>query len=371
MHIVEAVAGDEMRERVSRAHEETYGAPPAAVGFAPGRVNLIGEHVDYNGGACLPIALPHGTWAAVDVRGGVLRVTSGERTSEVPVQLPGRGEWSDYVAGVLWAAEVPGAWVTVDSTVPIGAGLSSSAALECAVGAALGLEGDALAEAGVRAESRYVGAPTGGLDQAVAVHGRAGHALLLDFDSGERRQVPFDLAAAGLALVVVDTRVAHALSEGDGGYATRRAECERAAELLGVDLLARAEGWESLEDPTLAARARHVLTETQRTREVVTALESGDWEEVGRLFSASHASLRDDFEVSCAELDAVVEAAQGAGALGARMTGGGFGGSAIALVRADDVDSVVAAVAERFEAEGWRTPAYLVAEAGDGARRLV
>lgn len=371
MHIVEAVAGDEMRERVSRAHEETYGAPPAAVGFAPGRVNLIGEHVDYNGGACLPIALPHGTWAAVDVRGGVLRVTSGDRTSEVPVQLPGRGEWSDYVAGVLWAADVPGAWVTVDSTVPIGAGLSSSAALECAVGAALGLEGDALAEAGVRAESRYVGAPTGGLDQAIAVHGSAGHALLLDFDSGERRQVPFDLSAAGLALVVVDTRVAHALSEGDGGYATRRSECESAAEQLGVDLLARADGWESLEDPTLIARTRHVLTETQRTRDVVAALEVGDWDEVGRLFSASHASLRDDFEVSCAELDAVVAAAEGAGALGARMTGGGFGGSAIALVRADDVDRVVAAVAERFETEGWRTPAYLVAEAGDGARRLV
>lgn len=370
MHVVDPLTGELLRDRVARTHRETYGEPPAAVGFAPGRVNLIGEHVDYNGGACLPIALPHGTCAAVDRRGGVLRVTSGDRTSEVPVDLPGRGEWSDYVAGVLWAAEVPGAWVTIDSTVPIGAGLSSSAALECAVGAALGLEGDALAEAGVRAESRYVGAPTGGLDQAVAVHGLAGHALLLDFDSGERRQVPFDLAAAGLALLVVDTRVSHALSEGDGGYATRRAECERAAEALGVDLLARADSWEGLGDPVLTARARHVITETARTHAVVAALETGDWERVGELFTASHASLRDDFEVSCPELDAVVATALEHGALGARMTGGGFGGSAIALVRADAVDEVGAAVDAAFAAQGWAAPSHLLARAEDGARRL-
>ncbi|CAB4726680.1 unannotated protein [freshwater metagenome] len=383
------------------ALEAMSGAPAQVIARAPGRVNLIGEHTDYNGGAVLPVALPHATWAVAAVRtDGRVRVRSLQRRhDEVAVELPsvaacGPGlspTWAGYAVGVLWTlaragVPVPGLDLVVDSTVPLGAGLSSSAALECAVGAAVlgvlgrpvaGADADLLVDAAVAAEQQVVGAPTGGMDQAVAVHGRAGHAVHLDFATGAaaaRRLVALPLHERGLALLVTDTRVAHALADGGPdaepvGYAARRADCEEAARLLGVPSLREAvpDAVEALPDGRPRRRARHVVSETARVAAFVAALERDDRRELGRLLAGSHASLRDDMEVSCPELDLAVTAATGAGALGARMTGGGFGGSTVALVDEQSLGQVAAAVDEAFEREGLAAPQHLVVEASDGA----
>ncbi|MEO7420813.1 MAG: galactokinase [Ornithinibacter sp.] len=381
--------------RAEQTHVDVFGAPAQGVWSAPGRVNLIGEHTDYNDGLVLPIALPHRTYAACSRRDDrLLRVHSvqtGETVEvsidEVSAQRP--GNWAAYVAGVLWALgedgfAVGGMEVTVDSDVPVGAGLSSSAALECSVGAAcsdlfdLGLladdEGRArLAKACVRAENDIAGAPTGGMDQSASLLSREGHALLLDCRSGETEHVPFDLAGAGLALLVTDTKAEHTLN--DGQYAARREACERAAAELGVTSLRDVDpadldaALERLSDDVLRRRTRHVVTEIARVVEAVTALRAGDLEEVGRLFDPSHASLRDDYEVSCAELDVSVEAARSAGALGARMTGGGFGGSSIALVPIGTVEAAQDAVHTAFAARGWHEPVCFVVTAGAAAHR--
>jgi galactokinase len=381
---------------VTREFERLTGHAPVGVWSAPGRVNLIGEHTDYNGGLCLPIALPHRTYAAVSARGDhILRVRSLQRTDEtVEIDLaeigPDRpGGWAAYVAGVLWALErdghaVSGLDVVIDSTVPVGAGLSSSAALECSVAAAvsdlaqLGLlesrEGRArLARACVEAENIIAGAPTGGLDQSAALLCAERSALLLDCRSGETSQVPFDLAARDLALLVTDTRAPHALV--DGQYAARRAACEEAARVLGVrtlreigvDRLGEVNG--SLPDDTVRARVRHVVTEIDRVERTVDALGRDDLAEVGRLFDASHASLRDDYEVSCPELDLATATARAHGALGARMTGGGFGGSCIAIVPADAVDAVSAAIEVAFAKQGYAPPVSFAVVAGGPAAR--
>jgi galactokinase len=345
-------------------------------GIAPGRVNLIGEHVDYNGGRCLPMALTQCTTARLTLRDDdLVVVTSDDRTWEGRVaELSDAPSWALYVAGVLVALEVDrGMDIEISSDVPIGAGLSSSAALECsvavAVDAALGLgrTPDELMEASIRAESDTVGAPTGGLDQAIAMHGRAENALLIDFGADTREQVPFDPAAQGLAVLVIDTRVSHELT--DGGYESRRDEAWAAAEQLGLDqqALAQATTLEGLAEPLLR-RARHVVSEVLRVDAFVAGLRAGDWSVLGPLMDASHASLRDDYEVSCAELDVAVETARQAGALGARMTGGGFGGSAIALVPVERVTAVQTAVATAFVAQGWGRPDFFVAEPGAGAR---
>ena len=400
---------------VATLHREVFGSPPVGVWSAPGRVNLIGEHTDYNDGLVLPIALPHRTSAACAPRGDrLLRVHSAqaEATVEVDLDTVGPGTpagWAAYVAGVLWALAdeghaVRGMDVTIDSEVPVGAGLSSSAALECSVGAAasdlfdLGLLFDdtsraRLAAACVRAENEVAGAMTGGMDQSAALLCRAEHALLLDCRSGATRHVPFELgsvasdAGAGAAsgtgngaapdrghvLLVTDTRAAHALN--DGQYAERRSASEQAASELGLPSLRDVDpatldaSLARLSGDVLRRRARHVVTEIARVGEAVTALEAGDLTEVGRLFDASHASLRDDYEVSCAELDVSVEAARSAGALGARMTGGGFGGSSIALVPADAVDAAEAAVLAAFAERGWPSPRCFVVTAGAAAHR--
>ncbi|WP_345267670.1 galactokinase [Nocardioides nanhaiensis] len=372
--------------RLRAEHRARWGADPALVGRAPGRVNLIGEHTDYNGGLVLPVALPHSTLVSLSPRDdGRVRVASLQAEGVFEAQLddvgPGTVDgWAAYAAGVLWALDeqgvtVPGVDLLVDSTVPLGAGLSSSAALECAVAVAVtALVGGDLSPAGrrrlaaacVRAESEVAGAPTGGMDQAVSLLAEPGAALLLDFDTadgsvGDLRHVELGLERAGLALLVTDTRVSHALV--DGGYGDRRAECGRAAEALGVDSLRRADlaGVEALPDPLLRRRARHVVGEVQRVSGVVEAVTAGDWGTVGRAFVASHASMRDDFEISCAELDLAVATAVEAGALGARMTGGGFGGSSVALVPADRVEAVVAAVQRAFADAGHRAPLHLMA----------
>lgn len=314
-----------------------------------------------------------------------VRVTSGDRSWEGAVDDLDRADpWALYVTGVLLALGVRrGLDIAISSDVPIGAGLSSSAALECSVAVAvdevlgLGLSAEDLVAACVRAEQEYVGAPTGGLDQAIAVYAEPRHALLVDFADGSREQVPFDPRAHGLVLLVIDTRVDHELT--DGGYGSRRDEAWAAAERLGLPRTALARAGsaragsagapsiEALPEPLLR-RARHVVTEVARVDAFIAALRTDDWSLLGPLLDASHTSLRDDYEVSCAELDVAVETARQSGALGARMTGGGFGGSAIALVPVDRVAAVQAAVTTAFVAQGWRSPHFFEAAPGPGTR---
>jgi len=340
---------------------------------APGRVNLIGEHLDYNGGCCLPIAIDRRTTVTAGPSSdGQLTITSGGVSwSGLPVEHA--DGWAGYVAGVLWALGVDTALeIAITSDVPIGAGLSSSAALECATAVAvdelleLGRTRSELAEACIRAETEYVGAPTGGLDQTAALFATAGHALLLDFADGSGRPVPWAPEADDVVLLVVDTHVSHDLV--DSGYADRRTESARAARLLApVGLVDADEGLVARLPPVEQRRARHVLTEQRRVRAFVEAADARDWDRAGALMSASHASLRDDYEVSCEELDVAVESAVTNGALGARMTGGGFGGSAIALVPDDLARDVATAVRDSFARNGWKAPTVFAVEASQGA----
>ncbi len=357
---------------------------PALVASAPGRVNLIGEHTDYNRGLCLPLALPQRTTVTLTPRDDLLLNLSSAQEDDT---WEGRVEdqptgWAAYVAGVVSMLRadghaVPGFDARFDSEVPVGAGLSSSAALECATAVAvaglLDLDLDAamrraLADACIRAENDYVGAPTGGMDQTVAMLGRPGYGLLLDFGDGSVTPVSLPFDEAGLALLVIDTRVSHSLTE--GSYGDRRSECAKAAEDLGVGSLRDTDlaSVERMDDPVLRRRARHVVTENQRVRDAVAALDAGHWATLSATLDASHVSMRDDFEISCRELDLAVESARAAGALGARMTGGGFGGSAIALAPADALDRIRAAVTEAFAAAQATLPAYLVATPSDAAR---
>ena len=394
---LEAWTPAEGTDRARSLFEARFDESPDGTWSAPGRVNLIGEHTDYNGGLCLPIALPHRTYAAVRRRDDdTVRLVSaqepdGMRTIDLADVGPGTVDsWAGYVVGVAWALRqagyaVGGFDVAIDSCVPYGAGLSSSAALEASVAVALdavfalGLAGSdegraTLATLCVRAENEIAGAPTGGMDQAAALRTKAGNALLLDCLDGSVRHVPFDLAAHDLALLVVDTRAEH--SHVDGQYAARRASCEAAAARLGVGTLReisddpRGLEWalDKLDDEVEVRRVRHVVNEIDRVTWFVALLDAGEiGSPVGTLMNQSHASLRDDYEVSCLELDLVVESARAAGAVGARMTGGGFGGSAIALVDAGEVDRVAQAVADAFADAGLRAPAFLVATAAAAA----
>ncbi|HEX6888216.1 MAG TPA: galactokinase [Candidatus Nanopelagicales bacterium] len=373
----------------------TFGQEPDGVWASPGRVNLIGEHVDYNGGLCLPMALPHRTFAAVrrrdDDRVRLVSALDSEQVWAGPLAELAPGSvagWVGYAGGPAWALAKAGHALggfdaAIDSCVPLGAGLSSSAAIECAVALALdelfgwGLAaGDAgraqLAAACVRAENEVAGAPTGGMDQAASLRATAGHALLLDTLDHSVAQVPFDLAGAGLQLLVIDTRAEHALV--DGQYAARRAACHAAAERLGVATLREVADLPSaltaLPDPEQQARVRHVVSEIGRVEQFAALVRDGRIREVGPLMDASHDSLRDDYEVSCTELDVAVEAARSAGALGARMTGGGFGGSAIALLDATGQEAVIRAVAGAYRERSWPDPGFLIATPSPGGSRV-
>ena len=282
---------------------------------------------------------------------------------------------------MIWALReagypVPGARVAVDSDLPQGAGLSSSAALECAVALALtqlaGLDvvRQELAAIARRAENDFVGVPTGIMDQSAALLCQSGHALLLDCRSGEADSVPLDPAVSGLALAIIDTRARHELTE--SGYGARHIECEEAARALGVRTLRDVPGPESLAglaDPVLRRRARHVITENQRVLETAALLRRGQVNGIGRLLNESHESLRDDFEISWPEADVAVDAAVGAGALGARMMGGGFGGSVIALLP-EDGGAIREAVRGAFRGRGWPDPGFMDAPPSPSARRL-
>jgi galactokinase len=392
--VSEPEAGRPDAERLDQAaelFEAAFGGAPDGVWLAPGRANLMGEHTDYNDGFVLPFALGQGTTAAAARRPGrTLTLRSGQQPDEqveialdglAPGAVPG---WGGYVAGVAWALgtagyRVPGACIAIDSDVPAGAGLSSSAALECAAAlaltelAGLTVPPGELAAIARRAENDFVGVPSGIMDQSASLLGQAGHALLLDCRSLQASQVPFTPAAAGARLLLVNTRARHDLS--DGGYGRRRAQCEQAARQLGVSSLRDLTSPASLgqlADPVLRRRARHVVTDNQRVLRVVELLRAraDSYHEIGRLLTESHESLRDDFEVSWPEADTAVAAALTAGAFGARMMGGGFGGSVLILLPAAGHGAVCAAVGEAFAAHGWTAPQFLPAEPCDHARRL-
>jgi len=373
-----------------------FGGAPDGVWLAPGRANLMGEHTDYNDGYVLPFALAQGVTAAAARRNDrrlVLcsRQEPGGAEIELDGLAPGRVTgWAAYPAGVAWALEsagyrVPGACLAIDSDLPAGAGLSSSAALECAAALALTeLAGLAvgrgeLAAIARRAENEFVGVPSGIMDQSASLLCRSGHALLLDCRSLDSSQVPFDPPAARSRLLLINTRARHELTAGE--YGRRRAECEQAARLLGVPSLRYVTDVAEtgrLPDPLLRRRARHVVTDNQRVLDAVALLRAASagpgpedtYPGIGRLLTQAHLSLRDDFEVSWPAADAAVEAALAAGALGARMMGGGFGGSVLALVPAPACGQVREAVTGAFTRQAWAAPEFLDAVPSASARRL-
>ena len=406
-----AATPDEGAAHATDLFRDAFGYEPRGVWSAPGRVNIIGEHVDYNGGPCLPIALSHRAYVALSPREDrTIRLISPQTREAIdvldldvigPKGTPGEvtSHWTAYLAGVAWALEqagygpLPGFDAALWSCVPLGGGLSSSAALECATAVALdevcalGLAGTieapndegrkVLVDAARAAENQVAGANTGGLDQTASLRCREGHALALDCRDMSTRQVPFDLSAVGLELLVIDTRAKHSLA--DGQYGLRRADCEESARILGVGQLVDVEDLDeataALGNERLAARTRHVVSEIARTRAFIELLDEGPLEGTrlavaGALLNDSHDSLRDDYEVSCEELDVAVEAARGAGAHGARMTGGGFGGSAIALVDAHAVEEVARAVAAAYAERGWEPPHFIRSLPGAPAGRL-
>ncbi|MDG4768053.1 galactokinase [Solwaraspora sp. WMMD406] len=399
-----------VEHRAGAGFQQRYGAAPAGYWAAPGRVNLIGEHTDYNDGFVLPFALPHrtvvaagpvarpadgpadGPGPAANVSGWPVWSEQSDETitiSPADVARPGRVTgWGSYVAGVIWAlreagVDIPSARLAIASDVPLGAGLSSSAALEAAVLTALvdlaGIDAarlpvddrPALAQ---RAENVYAGVPCGIMDQSASIRCRAGHALFLDCRTLDVEQIPFDLAAVGLAVLVVDTRAPHRHVSGE--YAARRTACESAAAALGVPALrdvavdALPAALDRLPDDTVRRRVRHVVTENQRVRDTVALLNAGRIRDVGPLLTASHTSMRDDFEITVPEVDTAVTAALTAGAYGARMTGGGFGGCVLALVDVDAAERVAAAVATSYADKGFAAPRCFTALPSPGAHRI-
>ncbi|MGO4188035.1 galactokinase [Pseudarthrobacter sp. TAF60_1] len=371
--------------------EREFGRLPDGVWQAPGRVNLIGEHTDYNEGFVLPFAIDKTARVAVAVRqDSTVRLLStygdqGLVTADLAALAPGSAKgWTKYPLGVVWALQqrgiaVPGLDLLLDSDVPLGAGLSSSHAIECAVitalnelsGAGLGPEDMVLATQ--RAENDFVGAPTGIMDQSASLRGSKGHAVFLDCRDQSVQLVPFDAESAGLVMLVIDTKVSH--SHADGGYASRRASCERGAEALGVKALRDVRSRDlpkasSLLDDVTYRRVRHVVTEDERVLQTVELLVSDGPGAIGALLDASHDSMRDDFEISCPELDLAVETARTSGAIGARMTGGGFGGAAIALTPVEAEARVRAAVERAFSEAGYTAPEIFTVTPAAGAKRI-
>ncbi len=361
---------------------------------APGRVNLIGEHTDYNDGFVFPMAIEfYTTVAIVPTRDRKLYIRSENMDELIAIDLDDneerRNHWSDYVSGMAWALEkegfrLPGASLLIESEVPVGAGLSSSAALEMASALALlstvggELDSQQLALLGQRAENQFVGMNCGIMDQFISVHGKKDHALFLDCRTLDYELVP--LKADRVRIVICNTMVKHEL--GASEYNKRRAECEKGVELMSADY----PGIKALRDVTLKQfekvqhklpevvrrRCRHVITEDERTQASIAALNDEDLEEFGRLMNASHDSLRDDYEVSCKELDLMVDIARSQpGVLGARMTGGGFGGCTVNLIWADAVDDFVEDVAREYRESIGLQPAIYISVPSDGAHEWI
>jgi galactokinase len=380
-------------DEATRLFSRHFGGEPDGVWSAPGRVNLIGEHTDYNDGFAFPFAIDHRAVVAVRLRADdrvvVVSTAGGDPVEAELAALDGSriASWAAYVLGMVWALgedhgrdRLTGFELALHSDVPVGAGLSSSAAIECATAVALdelwslGAERASLVLAGQRAENPVVGAPTGIMDQSASLFGEPDAAVFLDCRTQEAEPVGLGFRESGLEVVVVDTRVSHA--HATGGYATRREACERAAAALGVPALrdatlddleaARADG--RLDDETFR-RARHVVTEDDRVVATVATLRERGPRAIGELLDASHASMRDDFEISVPEIDTAVEAMRGAGALGARLTGGGFGGSAIGLLPTDRVHEARNAIAQAFASAGYGEPRIFTVSPSAGARR--
>ena len=364
------------------------GRQPTGVWAAPGRVNLIGEHTDYNEGYVMPFALAQRvliaaaprndrTWSVTSLNNDSTKIFSAADLN------PGMAGWQAYVAGVVWALQeaghrVGGADLVLTSDVPEGAGLSSSAALECAVLTAvvdlndLDIVGIERAKLARRSENDFVGAPTGLMDQAASTLCTAGHALFFDCRTDAAEQVLFDATSAGLEILVLDTKTPHALV--DSEYAARRASCEQAAQLLGIpalrDVTDLDAALDQLPDPVLKRRVRHVVTENARVLEAADVLRAGRIADLAPLLDAAHESMRDDFEITVPQVDLAVETARASGALGARMTGGGFGGCIIALVELGDSERIGEAIVESFGAAGYGPPVYFTAVPSTGAQRL-
>lgn len=380
--------------------QTAYGRACTGIWAAPGRVNLIGEHTDYNDGLVMPFALPQVSEVAAAAREDrtvqVRSLLNGE-TAEFALDglAPGVvAGWAAYPAGVLWALEqaghrLPGLDLLIDSSVPIGAGLSSSAALECSVAlaatelAGVVLPAAELARLAQHAENDFVGMPCGIMDQMASVAGEAEHALLLDTRSMSIEQVPLTLAQDGLALLVLDSLAEHRLVEGE--YAARRAQCEAGARMLGVNSLrelndddvAPEELPARISEEITLRRVRHVLTENARVLAAREALRTGAYAQLGEILTTSHSSARDDFEITVEETDTMVQTLLSVPAspdvqpaLGARQVGGGFGGCVIALIHADSFDGLLAAVQDNARRRGFTEPTGFLAQASDGARRL-
>ena len=364
--------------------QEVFGTQPEIIASAPGRVNLIGEHVDFLDGFVLPFAISNSTTVAIArtsdnrIRTASIQKKGAVSTVDCSNVAPKSGEaWSRYPIGVLWSLGInSGLDILVDGQVPLGAGLSSSAALECAVATAinelfkLGLTLPELARAAQRAENIYVGMPCGIMDQSVSLMATAGNALLLDTRDLSIEQIPFDIAPLGLELLVIDTQVHHALV--DGGYAERRASCEKAIADLGItslrdisisDFVAR----KSELDEKTYLRAFHGVTEMQRVLDAVALLKSGDFVGFGEIVTAAHISLRDNYTVSCPELNLAADTANKFGALGSRMIGGGFGGSAIALIKAKDSELIQSEIKSGFMKARFKSPRFFSALPSAGA----
>jgi len=372
---------------ISSHFEKVYGHSPEICASAPGRVNLIGEHIDFSEGFVLPFAINDCTDVAISkTNENVIKIASVQRSSEVisvaisDISPDRKGDWERYVLGVIWALGIKtGLEIFIDGKVPVGAGLSSSAALEASIATALnslfslGHDLPTLALLCQKAENDYVGMPCGIMDQSVSLMAEKGSALLLDCRDLTTKNISFNVSSHGLELLIIDTQVHHELV--DGGYAERRASCDSVVAKLNITSLRHLSVDQLLSrrsevTETEFIRAHHGVTEIQRVLDAVIALEKSDFKELGRFINESHVSLRDDYTVSCPELNCAVDASLAAGALGARMVGGGFGGSAIALVKAENVEKTKLTIQVAFSEAGYKAPRFFTSLPSQGARIL-